>query len=202
MNGAEKMKIFALIMVNIFLRIFYRVEVVNRHKVPSKGPALLCANHNNMLDMLMLGFRCKRWIYWMAKEELFKNPIIALLYRSLGAFPVKRGAGDVASIKKAYKLLEKGKVVGIFPQGTRIDPSKINTVKPKAGAAMIAVKTGVPIIPAIVQGSYKLFSKMNVIYGDPFILENEKDKKHTKEEFTELSREILKSIYLLAEVKQ
>lgn len=193
------MKRFALILTNIVIRLFFKVEVIDRHKVPSEGPAILCANHNNMLDMFILGFNLKRWIYWMSKEELFKNPISALLFRSLGSFPVKRGAGDVGSIKAVYKLLEKGKIVGIFPQGTRIDPTKIETMKVKSGAAMIAANTGVPIIPAAVQGSYKLFSKMKVIYGDPFVIEKAQDIKYTKEDLTELSRDILKRIYSLVE---
>lgn len=193
------MKKFAIIITNIVLKLFFRVEIVNRHKVPAEGPALFCANHNTMLDMLFLGFKLDRWIYWMAKDELFKNPISAFFYRSLGAFPVKRGVGDVGSIKNAYKLLDERKIVGIFPHGTRIDPSKIETIKVKPGAAMIAVNTGVPIIPATVQGSYKLFSKMKVIYGDPFVIENTKDKKYTKEDLSELSRDIIKRVYSLVE---
>ena len=193
------MKKFAIILTNIVLKILFRVEIINSHKIPLGGPALLCANHNNMLDMFFLGFKLDRWIYWMAKEELFKNPISGFIFRNLGAFPVKRGAGDVGSIKGAYKLLNENKIVGIFPQGTRIDPSKLDTLKVKSGAAMIAVNAGVPIIPATVQGSYKLFSKMRVIYGDPFMIQNEQDKKYTKEDLSQLSRDILKRVYLLAE---
>lgn len=195
------MKRFAIIITNIVFKLFYRVELVNLHKVPPKGPALFCANHNNILDMFLLGYKLDRWIYWMAKEELFRNPITAFIYKKLGAFPVKRGTGDVGSIKNAFKLLDEGKIVGIFPQGTRIDPSKIETTRVKSGAAMIAVSAGVPIIPAAVQGNYKLFSKMRVIYGDPFVIEDIQDRKYTKEELTELSRDILKRVYSLVEGK-
>lgn len=159
----------------------------------------MCANHNSMLDMFFLGFNLDRWIYWMAKEELFKNPFSALIFKSLGAFPVKRGAVDIGSIKTAYKLIEKGKIIGIFPQGHRIDPAKIDIMKAKSGAAMIAAKSGVPVIPAYVQGSYKLFSKMRVVFGDPFVIENTQDLKYTKEELLEMSRNILKRVYSLAE---
>lgn len=135
----------------------------------------------------------------MAKEELFRNSLLAIILKSLGAFPVKRGKGDVGSIKHAYKLLNKGKMVGIFPHGTRLDPSKLETTRVKPGAAMIAINTGVPIVPAMVQGSYKLFSKMKVIYGDPFTIENPEGRKFTSEELKELSRDIIKRIYSLAE---
>lgn len=193
------MKRFAYVITRIFFALFYKIEVYNAEKVPKKGPALFCANHNTMMDMFFLGFKLKRWIYWMAKEELFRNPLLAILLRSLGAFPVKRGKGDVGSIKTAYKLLNKEKMVGIFPQGTRIDPSKLDTTKVKPGAAMIAVNAGVPIVPAMVEGSYKLFGKMRVIYGDPFTIENPEGRKFTGEELKELSRDILKRIYSLAE---
>lgn len=193
------MRTFARIITVIFLNLFFKIEVINRENFPAEGPALFCANHNSMLDMFFLGMRVNRWIYWMAKEELFKNPILAYLIRKLGGFPVKRGTGDVDAIKQAYKLLEQNKVVGIFPHGTRINPLKIETARIKSGAAMIAANAGVPIIPATVRGSYKLFSKMTVIYGEPFVIEK-RDRKLTKEELAEISRDIIKRVYLLSEV--
>jgi 1-acyl-sn-glycerol-3-phosphate acyltransferase len=194
------MKKFAIAVTKAFFKIFYRVELVNPEKIPAKGPAILCANHNTMLDMFFLGFKLDRWIYWMAKEELFKNPILAYLIRKLGGFPVKRGKGDVASIKTAYRLLEDGNIVGIFPHGTRINAANVNTVRIKSGAAMLAVNSGADIIPAAVQGSYRLFSRMRVIYGEPFKFES--GKRYTSEELSELSREIVKKIYALLEEKQ
>jgi len=195
------MKILALILSNIVCRLLFRVKLVGYQKIPKKGSALLCANHNNFLDMFFLGYSLKRWINWMAKEELFRNPVLAFIFNSLGAFPVKRGTGDVGSIKNAYRLLDEGEIVGIFPQGTRINPLKMDTVRVKQGAAMIAVNAGVPIIPAIVQGNYKLFSKMKVIYGDPFFIECEQGKKYTKEELSQMSMDIIKRVYSLTEGK-
>lgn len=193
------MKKFAIFITTIVFKLIYRVELVNMEKVPVKGPAILCANHNSILDMFFLGFRLKRWIYWMAKEELFKNPIAAFILGKLGVFPVKRGKGDISSIKNAYKLLDEGKIVGIFPQGTRINPERIETMRVKPGAAMIALNAGVPIIPAAIQGSYKLFGKIRVIFGDPFYLEHKDDEKHTKDELKELAKDIIRRVYLLME---
>lgn len=196
------MRKFTYIITNIIFKLFFRVTIVHPEKFPLEGPALLCANHNSMLDMFFLGFRIKRWVYWMAKEELFKNPIAGFIYRKLGAFPVKRGHGDIGSIKNAYKLLSKGEVVGIFPQGTRIDPSKIETIRVKPGAAMIAASAGVPVIPANIQGNYRIFSRIKVTYGDPFYIGNpdgsDRDRKYTKEELSELGRDIIRKVYALA----
>jgi len=194
------MKGFAYVLTNIIFKLFFRVEIVNADKVPSTGPALFCANHNTMLDMFFLGYRLKRWIYWMGKEELFRNPITSFIFKSLGSFPIKRGAGDVGSIKNAFKILQEGHIVGIFPHGTRIDPAKIDSAKIKPGAAMIAVNAGVPIIPAHIKGSYRIFGKIKVVYGDPFVIGSKKDEKYTREELAELSKDIIKRIYSLAEV--
>ncbi|MGI6669292.1 MAG: lysophospholipid acyltransferase family protein [Acetivibrionales bacterium] len=152
-----------------------------------------------MLDMFFLGYKLDRWIYWMAKEELFKNPVMAFVLEKLGAFPVKRGTGDVSSIKKAFKLLDENKIVGIFPHGTRIGQAGLKTARVKPGAAMIAANTGVPVIPAAVCGSYGLFAKMKVIYGEPFLVKP-RDKKPTKQELAEISREIINRVRSLAEV--
>jgi len=193
------MKTFARIITNIVFRLLFRVEVINVEKIPAEGPVLFCANHNSILDMFFLGYKLDRWIYWMAKDELFKNPILSFIITKLGAFPVKRGKGDVGSIKHAYKLLSENKIVGIFPQGTRIDPEKIETSRIKPGAAMIAANTGVKVLPAAVKGSYRIFSKMKVVYGEPFVIKKV-DEKPTKEELTRISRDIINRVYSLSEV--
>lgn len=193
------MKKFLYTLTNIVFFLFYRVEIVNPEKVPKEGAALLCSAHNTILDMFFLGYKLKRWVYWMAKEELFRNPLLGYVFKKLGAFPVKRGKGDVGSIKAAYKLLEDGEIVGIFPQGTRVHSGNVKTVKIKPGAAMLALNSNVKIIPAIVQGSYKLFSKMKVVYGEPFMIETEPGRKLTKEEMTEVSSDIMKRINSLLE---
>jgi len=189
------MKTFALIITAIVFKLLYRVEVKNRNKIPENGPALLCANHNTILDMFFLGYRLDRWINWMAKEELFKNPVAAFVLKKLGAFPVKRGKGDVGSVKNAYRLLEEGNIVGIFPQGTRRHADGAGRVK--SGAAMIAANAGVPVIPATVTGTYRLFSKMTVNFGDPFVISKHEDRL-TKEELADISRDIINRIYSLS----
>lgn len=193
------MRAFFKFISKIAFKLFFRVDIVNINKIPKDGPALLCANHNTVLDMFFLGYKLDRWIYWMAKEELFRNPVMAFVLKKLGAFPVKRGTGDVSSIKKAFKLLKENRIVGIFPHGTRIKPEKLNTARAKPGAAMIAANTGVPVIPAAVCGNYGLFGKMKVIYGEPFLVKS-RDKKPTKEELSEISKEIINRVRSLSEV--
>jgi 1-acyl-sn-glycerol-3-phosphate acyltransferase len=193
------MRKFLLTLTKIVLKVFFRVEVINQHKVPQYGPALLCASHNTMFDMFFLGFKLKRWIYWMAKEELFRNPLLAYVLRKLGAFPVRRRTADISSIKHAYRLLSENKIVGIFPQGTRARTAK-RKYPAKSGAVMIAANAGVPVIPAAVFGTYRLFSRMKVVFGDPYYIEKNGDKL-SKEYLSEMSKDMMDRIYALAEVR-
>lgn len=194
------MRGFAKLITRIFFAIFYRVEIVNIENVPSKGPALLCSNHNGELDMFFIGYKLKRWVHYMAKEELFKIPVIGRLVKLMGAFPVKRGDGDIRAIKTTLTLLKQGHIVGIFPEGTRTRGSLNNNIKIKPGIAMFAIKSGVPIIPVAVVGSYKPFSKVKVIFGSTFNLDIDKNKKYTIEEMTIISRGIMDRVYFLMEV--
>ena len=193
------MKKIAVFLTKLVFNIFYRVEILNAENIPENGPALLCSTHNNILDMFFLGYKLKRWIYWMAKEELFKNPIGGFIFPKLGAFPIKRGKGDVGSIKTAYKHLQDGNIVGIFPQGTRVKGKNRKAAPIKSGAALLATNAGVKIIPASVEGNYRLFSKIRVVFGKPYTIDVQKDKKLTSDELSEISKEIMQKIYSLAE---
>jgi 1-acyl-sn-glycerol-3-phosphate acyltransferase len=193
------MKKVALLITRICFKLIYKVEIKNKELIPETGPVLVCAAHHSILDMFFLGYKLNRWINWMAKEELFKNPVLSYVLKKLGAFPVKRGKGDVGSIKTAYKLLEQGEVVGIFPQGTRTKTLESQKARIKPGAAMLAVNTGVKILPAAVKGSLKPFSRIKVIFGEPFRIEGDKDKKYTSEELRSISRDIMSRVFALEE---
>jgi 1-acyl-sn-glycerol-3-phosphate acyltransferase len=193
------MKWIARAITRIFFKLFYRVQVVNKEAIPEKGPFLICAHHNTILDMFFIGYKLKRWIYWMAKEELFKNPIAGFIFRSLGAFSIKRGKGDVGSIKTALKLLQDGHIVGIFPHGTRVKQSDRKTARIRSGAAMLAVNSGCMVIPAAVVGSYKIFGRRRVIFGEPFDVGADTNRKYSSAELTDISIEIMKRVDSLEE---
>ena len=135
------------------------------------------------------------WIYWIA-EELFKNRSWTSCLKNWG-FSVKRGTGDVSSIKTAFLLLDENKIIGIFPHGTRLD-SRVKNSPCKARSRDDSCKYGCSVIPAAVCGSYG-FAKMKVIYGEPFLVKP-RDKKPTKQELAEISRKIINRVRSLAEV--
>lgn len=183
--------------LKVYFGIFYRVKITGMENVPKEGGLILCANHIGQLDMFFIAYKIKRLVHYMAKAELFKNPILKWFLTNVGAFPVKRGTGDIGAVKTVYKMLKSGKIVGIMPEGTRTKGKE--HVKAKSGAAMFALSADVPILPVGISGSYKLFTKVNVNIGKPFKLEHD-GKKATQEELAAMSEEIMKKIYALVEV--
>nr|WP_010250151.1 lysophospholipid acyltransferase family protein [Acetivibrio cellulolyticus] len=187
--------------VKIVFSLLYRVKIVGMENVPKDGALILCANHNGEMDMFFIGYRLKRLVHYMAKEELFKNPLLGGFIRWLGAFPVKRGKADVEAIKTSLKLLENNEILGIFPEGTRMKKKAANSIRVKPGVALIAQKSGAPIIPVAVMGSYKPFSKIKIVFGKPFSIDLNKDNKYTNSELVEISENIMSKVYALMEEK-
>ena len=101
------------------LGIFYPLRISGPRKLP-EGPVVVVSNHISNWDVLTLGRVFDRQICFMAKKELFKNPLLRRIVEGLGAFPVDRGSADVSAIRRSLELLSAGGVVGIFPQGTRV----------------------------------------------------------------------------------
>lgn len=143
--------------------LLFRLEARGISNIPAEGPVILCSNHKSMLDPFTLAVRVPREVHFMAKAELFRIPVVGPVIRAFGAFPVKRGAIGKETIRTAIELLRQGKVMGIFPEGTRNE-----TLGPaKRGAVTIAMRSGAAVVPVALIGNYKLFRKMIVVYGAP-----------------------------------
>ena len=155
-------------------RLLHRCRVEGLENVPAEGGALLVANHASWLDPPILGCALKRPVYFMAKAELFKMPFFSWALPRLNAFPVRRGENDRLAIQKAIELLKAGKVIGIFPEGTRTRTGEL--LPPRRGAGFIALKANVPVIPVGIVGTYRAvrwrglfprFSRVVVRIGEP-----------------------------------
>lgn len=148
-------------------KIFYRFKVVGRENIPPKGPAILVSNHLSYLDPIVLGLAVKRKIYFMAKEELFRIPLFHRLIKILYAFPVKRRGFDRKALKAALEFLSQGKIVGLFPEGTR---HREGTVGPfSSGVALLALKSGAPVIPLGIKGTNRVILKDKILPRFPRI---------------------------------
>ncbi|HAH95758.1 MAG TPA: 1-acyl-sn-glycerol-3-phosphate acyltransferase [Firmicutes bacterium] len=136
----------------------FRIEGLEN--IPKEGPGIVVANHLSNWDPVILGTIVPRQIFFMAKKELFDNPIAAKAFKMVGAFKVRRGEADRDAIREAAEHLEQGRLVGVFVEGTRNRNIKEGFLPPQPGAAMLAVKTGAPIIPVALVNTGGTFKKM------------------------------------------
>ncbi|MFC5467796.1 lysophospholipid acyltransferase family protein [Cohnella suwonensis] len=164
--------------------LFYRLEARGISNIPREGPVVLCSNHKSLQDPITLGVLVPRKVHYMAKEELFKIPLFGRLIRAVGAFPVKRGGVSKEAIRTAITLLQSGKVMGIFPEGTRNESVGMG----KRGAVAMAMRAEAIVVPVALVGEYKPFRKMLAVYGAPIDLKPYKEQGTTEsmEEATEL----------------
>ncbi|TFZ39778.1 1-acyl-sn-glycerol-3-phosphate acyltransferase [Soehngenia longivitae] len=186
---------FAKGIVFIFQKLFFRIEIYGKENIPMSGRLILCSNHHSNWDPVTLAVFFPRQVHWMAKKELFKNKIFAKLLFSLGVFPVDREGNDLTAIKKSLRILKEERVLGIFPEGTRVKYFNDDFIK--SGLALIAVKSQSPVLPVYSEGNYKLFSKIKIIIGHPIYIELEDNVKLSNEKYTEISKDIMRKVYEL-----
>lgn len=170
--------------VKLIMSCLYRIETKGLENIPKEGAVLLCANHIHNLDPPLVGITMKRPVVFMAKEELFKVPILGKIVRKVNAFPIKRGKADREAIRIGLKTLREGKVLGIFPEGTRSRTGELG--KGLSGVGFFALRSDATVIPCAIIGPYKLFRKVKIIYGNPVNFNKLKDKNASIEEATEL----------------
>lgn len=166
------------------LKPVYRIEVIGRENIPAEGGILLCSNHIDNLDPPVVGITAPRPVYFMAKEELFSVPILGKILPHLNAFPVKRGMSDREALRKGLGILKDGKVLGLFPEGTRSKTGELG--KGLAGAGFFALRSDAYVVPCAVIGPYKPFQKLKVVYGKPMDMAPIKAKKLNAEQTTDL----------------
>jgi glycerol-3-phosphate dehydrogenase (NAD(P)+) len=138
-------------LIQPFFHLYFRLSRIGREHIPTSGPVIFASNHRSFLDPFIIGVLSRRPIYYVAKSEIFKNPLVAWFVSSLGAFPVRRGAGDPEMMATAKAILERGDCLLIFPEGTRTRPGSLG--RPKRGVGRLALETGAPVVPVALIGT-------------------------------------------------
>jgi 1-acyl-sn-glycerol-3-phosphate acyltransferase len=203
------------------MRFLFRLEVVSPTLVPATGPVLIVSNHVSMLDPPLVGAAAPRPLYFMAKEELFRIPLFGRLIRALNARPVRRDGSDTRALKASLSLLEEGRALLVFPEGTRGEEGQPPRDF-KAGVGMLAVMSGAPVVPVYVSGSGRALprgrvlprlARVRVTFGAPLIFKTvgkmagkrvgkTAGDDGRKEAYREAAQEMMRAIAQLREQQQ
>ena len=175
-------------------------KVYGIENIPKEGAAIISGNHLSNWDIFLVGWKVKRHIIWLAKESLFRAPVVSFFVRAYGAIPVKtEGGSGMSAIMSALKVLKQDKLLGIFPEGMRTLKKKPSDYSTQLGIAMIMAKAKCPVVPVRIIGNMKPFRKIQVIFGTPISLEDYGglDKKHGKEDLKQIAEDIMHKVYYM-----
>jgi len=140
-----------------FCGLYLKARVFGVAHVPQRGGVLLVANHQSFMDPVLATMALHREADFMARDSLFGNPYFKRLIEYLNAFPVRRNTADLGAIKEALRRLKAGRLLVLFPEGTRTEDGRIQPFLPGMGA--IARKARVPIVPTLIDGMYQAWPK-------------------------------------------
>ncbi len=152
------------------IRILFSVKIEGKENIPETG-YILVANHRSNFDPLFVVAGIHKQVCFMAKAELFRIPLLGRIVKGLGAFPVERGKGDTGAIDWAVNLIRSGRVLGMFPEGTRSLTGV--PLRPKSGASLIAMQTGADLLPCAVCYGKKLRFRTQVTIKYGKLIRNE-----------------------------
>ncbi|MFH1045807.1 MAG: lysophospholipid acyltransferase family protein [Candidatus Omnitrophota bacterium] len=173
----------------VLYKILFRLEAYGRENIPRQGGFILASNHASHIDPPLLAAASPRKVAFIAKEELFDHPFAAWFLRGLNAFPVKLKAADIKSMRESIRRLKIGEALAIFPEGRRSENGELD--KPLGGIGLIAARSGVPIVPAYIEGSIKALPrgtacvrpiKIRVYFGKPFRIDELKSTAERRRE--------------------
>ena len=179
------------------LRIIFGYQVIGKENIPQNTGFIICSNHKSAWDVIVSAASYRNPITFMAKKELFKNQFYSYFLKKLQAFPISRGAGDLSAIKNSISVLKNGRVLNIYPEGTRVRDGKVHEYK--NGAAMIAHAASVPILPCAICGEYKWRGRVRFMIGKPICLDKYTEKKLSAEELSEIMQHVMQAVNLLKE---
>jgi len=193
--------------IRCWARLYLQCRVFHPERIPSSGPVLLAANHVSFGDPPLIGASVPRAICFLARRSLFEHPRFARLIRSLNAVPVDRDGGGPAGFRTVLELLEQGRVVLLFPEGTRSADGRLQEARNGIGLAVL--RSGAPVVPMRTFGLAELWGRgktfprpgrMAIKFGHPLRFESQRaelataSRFRTKTLYDEVTREVMSAI--------
>ena len=163
----------ARFLLRLFALLLFRFHCQGRHHIPRRGGALVCANHQSMLDPPIVGMGVRRHLAYLARKTLFKHPLFGWFLRKVDGIPLDQGGMGIEGIKATLKSLKAGRVVVIFPEGTRSKTGELQQLK--AGFIALARRAKVPLVPCGLIGAHEClprgtgvvrFRRIRCVYGE------------------------------------
>lgn len=174
---ASLYRVLGYAFVKPWLTVLLRPQIKGRGRIPRRGGCIVVANHESPIDPFVLGLASHRTIRYVAKAELFRSKVVRMFMKAFGAVPIGRGDGDIKALAAARDLVERGALVGIFPQGTCLPYRR----RPfQRGAARIALETGAPVVPVALVHTEKVWppkrvkirlTRVRIVIGEPIRVE-------------------------------
>ncbi len=183
------------------LRLFYRVRIEGRDRVPPRGPVILAANHRSFMDSLFLPLVIRRRVTFVAKAEYFEDKKTAWFFRGVGQIPIRREGGSASerALASATEVLEQGQVFGIYPEGTRTRDGHLH--RGHTGVARLALRTGAPIVPVGMTGTDeinpigrklpRLFRTVSITFGAPVTVDRYTGREQDRMVLRQITDEVM-----------
>jgi 1-acyl-sn-glycerol-3-phosphate acyltransferase len=173
-------------------KLAFRHKAYGRENLIEDGPAILASNHQSYLDPPMIGICCRKGIYFLARDTLFTIKGVGWIIAKLNTVPVDRKRGDIGAIKTIIRLLQEGKRVIIFPEGTRSLDGRLQPAR--AGLGMVIAKTLAPVVPIRIFGSYDALPKTGGLKVRPITVVIGKPIRFTKADLEGGGRDIYQRV--------
>ena len=182
---------FMLKFFSLFTKTFFKFEVIGIDNSPKEGNLIIAANHKSNLDPIFIASAVnkRRKMTAVAKEELFKNKILAKILNKVEIIPINRQNPGLGTIKRILKYIKNDYALVMFPEGTRSKTDDFNDAK--AGLSLFATKAKAEIVPCTIYSSYKLFKPAKIYFGKPISLEEYYKQKLTSEDHERISGEVM-----------
>jgi 1-acyl-sn-glycerol-3-phosphate acyltransferase len=185
--------------------ILFHGEVSGIQNIPRRGGCIIAANHASLLDPPIIGCHVPRQLCFFARKTLWKGGLVSWWLDTVGVIPVNREAGsDVAAIKRVLQALRDQRGLILFPEGTRTPTGRLQ--RPKAGVGLLACRTGVPVVPTRIFGSFEAFGRngplrlgtpVSVVFGWPLLPADYDNQADGKERYQRASERIMAAIAAL-----